>query len=103
MRGITDAQAINCKGAVFVGIGCDIDVAVVEVVVGVVPVSAFVVSDGACMARGDGSRLVKADTVCQHLKRRLLAISTTANTRLAELHADVVDARSCCVPCQGNV
>ncbi len=38
MRRITKPQTIIRQGAVFIGVGCDINVAIVEVVVGDVPV-----------------------------------------------------------------
>lgn len=41
MRGITDAQTVIGQGAIFVGVRCHIDVAVVEIVVRAVPISAY--------------------------------------------------------------
>ena len=38
MRRITKPQAIIRQGAVIIGVGCDINIAIIEVVVGKVPV-----------------------------------------------------------------
>ena len=44
MGGHADSKAVDCYGAVFVLIDRNIDVAVIEIVVGIVPVSATQVS-----------------------------------------------------------
>lgn len=44
MGGVAEAQAVVGESAVLVGVGSNIDVAVVEIVVGKIPVSSAMVS-----------------------------------------------------------
>lgn len=92
MRGVANAQAVVGEGVVLVLVGSYIDVAVIEAIVGKVPVSTVTVSNmPECGRVKRHSRLVKANSVREYLKgwrsRNIVCIA-----RRTKLRADVVGA-----------
>ena len=91
MRRVSDTQAVIGESVVIVGIGCNIDIAVVETIVREVPISDFNVrkllhkQEAGCIIR-----LVEANSMCQDLD---CGIGRIAGTGHAELSADIVSAR----------
>ena len=93
MGGVSNAQAVVGKRAKPVRVGSNIDVAVVEVVVGQIPVSSASVS-GKIRVKRNHSRLVKANSMRKDLNGWLGHLHAAGHTKFG---ADVVRAGRCSV------